>query len=249
MGSAQPTYNQVPQDYQQQPGQPSENPFVIHKPVDTYGDPTYDGVRPPQSYPVDYLNQIEAKPQPKPLNPKLVLGAIGGALVVLGVMASFIFSGNTEPDITTRAGRLYARYTTLYEAASDNHKNLKSGELQSVNTSYQTFLKTAAAELNTSVKAGYGVKELKKALSKSDEKAEKDYSAKLKGKLADAALNGTIDRIYTREMIYEIDLLGPQISSIQLDNRNKDVKEVLDRTAANLITIKKTFNDYSATSS
>ena len=258
----QPPQGQQPPQYGPQPpatpqqfggGQPAnqpigheENPFVIHKPIDTYGDPTYDGMRPPQAYPVDYLNQIAAKPPAKPLSPKIVLAAIAAGLLVMGVFASFLMFGDTEPDISTRAARLNARYLTLHGASQAHFQQLKSGELRAADTGFRSFLKTASQELTSAVSKRYNIKDLEKSLSKTDEAAEEAYAAKLNEKLSDAALNGTIDRIYTREMIYELDLLKPQIQSIKEDTKDKDIEAALTKAADSLLVIEKTYDDYAA---
>lgn len=191
-------------------------------------------------YPIDYLNQI-APEQPKTgMNNKLFFILIGGGLlvaIIVGILA--LTSGSNGP--TQKMQTLSARLTTLQKISSDSQKTIKSGTLRSTNSTLTILLTNANRDIAAPLaKNGVDIKKIDKSIQ------TKENGTKLTEELEDARLNAIYDRVYAREMSYQLETVAALIKQIYNSTGSKSLKEFLEATDANLQPVMQQLADFNA---
>ena len=191
-------------------------------------------------YPIDYLNQIAPQQPKQGMNNKFFFILIGGGLlvaIIVGILA--LTSGNNGP--TQKMQTLAARLTTLQTVSSDAQKKIKSGTLRSTNSTLTIFLTNANHDvIEPFSKNGVDIKKTDKSIQ------TKESGEKLKQTLEDARLNATFDRIYAREMSFQLDTVSALMKDIYASTGSKSLKEFLEKTNTNLQPIKDQLADFNA---
>lgn len=197
----------------------------------------------PTQYSIDYLNQIAPKAPKKPLNNRiLILAAGGGILLILIVGILSLLGGGSTP--TTNMETLSARLTTLTKITTDSQKNIKSNQLNGINSNLNIFLTNADHDIITPLKNnGIDPANIDKTIT-----AAENGSA-LTAKLDDARLNAVFDRTYAHEMSYQLATVHALMQSIYNATKSGSMKSFLQTSDTNLSTIKKQLDDFYATSS
>ncbi len=191
-------------------------------------------------YPIDYLNQI-APEQPKTgMNNKLFFMLIGGGLlvaIIVGILA--LTTGGNGP--TQKMQTLSARLTTLQKVSSDSQKTIKSGTLRSTNSTLTILLTNANRDIAEPLsKNGVDVKKIDKSIQ------TKENGSKLTEELEDARLNAIFDRVYAREMSYQLETVTALMKQIYNSTGSKSLKEYLEATDTNLQPVMKQLADFNA---
>jgi hypothetical protein len=195
-----------------------------------------------QSIPADYLNQIAVKPTKKEsfLNKRpILIGGIAIVVIILILMVIGSLSSGTKPS-----EQLAARLLATQNVANDATSKIKSPELRALNSNLKIYLTNAIRDIAAPLS-----KE-KLNINKLDKKvvlAESD--TKMLATLEDARLNAIYDRIYAREMAYQLDTVLTLMRQIDNDTGNKDLKSFLDSKIENLVPIQKQFADFNAATS
>lgn len=196
-----------------------------------------------QQYSIDYLNEISAKPQKPGMDNRLFFLIVGGGIVlaaIVGVM--MLMSGGQGP--TQKIQTLAARLQTLQTISSSSQKTLKSGNLRSTNSSLSIFLTNANRDIVEPLKTnGVEIKKLDKTIIANETGEE------LKQRLEDARLNAIFDRIYAREMGYQLETVASLMKDIYGTTKSASLKKFLETTDTNLQPIKKQLHDFNATNS
>lgn len=194
----------------------------------------------PNQYPIDYLNQISAKPVQKTVNSKLVFVLIGG-VILLAIIALFaLMSGGNGP--TQKMQTLAARLQTLQKVSSTAQKSIKSGELRGTNSSLTIFLTNATRDMVDPLsKSGVDIKKLDKNI------VTKENGETLSKKLEDARLNAVFDRTYSREMTYQLETVAALMTDIYTSSKSKALKDYLLKTDEGLQPLKKQLAEFNAT--
>lgn len=191
-------------------------------------------------YPIDYLNQIAPEAPKQGMNNKLFFMLIGGGLlvaIIVGVLA--LTSGSSGP--TQKMQTLSARMATLQTISSDSQKNIKSGALRSTNSTLNIFLTNANRDIAEPLsKNGVDVKKIDKSIQ------TKENGEALKAELEDARLNAIFDRVYAREMSYQLETIAALMKEIYTSTGSKSLKEFLENTDSNLQPIKQQLADFNA---
>lgn len=194
-------------------------------------------------YPIDYLNQIAAKPQKTPmLNNKLVYVLIGAVvlLIIVAVLAISNSGGGPKQKMETLAARLQ----TLQTITDKAQHNIKSGQLRSINSNITIYLTNTNRDIADPLKKnGVDVKKLDKTIVK------KENGDDLTKKLEDARLNAVYDRTYASEMTYQLETVAALLKEIYNSTSSKSLKDFLLKTDNDLQPLKKQLADYSAASS
>lgn len=191
-------------------------------------------------YPIDYLNQIAPEAPKQGMNNKVFFMLIGGGLLVAAVVGFLMLtSGSSGP--TQKMQTLAARMTTLQAISSDAQKNIKNGQLRSTNSTLAIFLTNANRDIAEPLKNNsVDIKKIDKTIQ------TKENGEKLKQTLEDARLNAVFDRVYAREMSYQLDTVAALMSDIYDSTNSKSLKEFLKTTDDNLQPIIKQLADFNA---
>ncbi len=197
---------------------------------------------PDTSFPVDYLNEIAPKQQPVQMNRFAVFGLIGGVLLL--AFAIVMMMVNSQPNYTKQAQSTLARIETLQAATKEQQSRLTENELSSMNTTLTTSLGSMGTELKSSLKDA----KIKTELIGDAKKTEKAYSDKLSKTLEDAYLTGALDRVYAREMSYQLSILKSYLQKLKTASGNR--KAIADYVATNSKTLDaatKSFSNFTST--
>ncbi len=197
---------------------------------------------PDTSFPVDYLNEIAPKQQPVQMNRFAVFGLIGGVLLL--AFAIIMMMVNSQPNYTKQAQSTLARIETLQAATKEQQSRLTENELSSMNTTLTTSLGSMGTELKSSLKDA----KIKTELVGDAKKTEKAYSDKLSKTLEDAYLTGSLDRVYAREMSYQLSILKSYLQKLKTASGNR--KAIADYVATNSKTLDaatKSFSNFTST--
>lgn len=197
---------------------------------------------PDTSFPVDYLNEIAPKQQPVQINRFAVFGLIGGVLLL--AFAIIMMMVNSQPNYTKQAQSTLARIETLQAATKEQQSRLTENELSSMNTTLTTSLGSMGTELKSSLKDA----KIKTELVGDAKKTEKTYSDKLSKTLEDAYLTGSLDRVYAREMSYQLSILKSYLQKLKTASGNR--KAIADYVATNSKTLDaatKSFSNFTST--
>ena len=197
---------------------------------------------PDTSFPVDYLNEIAPKQQPVQMNRFAVFGLIGGVLLL--AFAIVMMMVNSQPNYTKQAQSTLARIETLQAATKEQQSRLTENELSSMNTTLTTSLGSMGTELKSSLKDA----KIKTELVGDAKKTEKAYSDKLSKTLEDAYLTGSLDRVYAREMSYQLAILKSYLQKLKTASGNR--KAIADYVATNSKTLDaatKSFSNFTST--
>ncbi len=197
---------------------------------------------PDTSFPVDYLNEIAPKQQPVQINRFAVFGLIGGVLLL--AFAIVMMMVNSQPNYTKQAQSTLARIETLQAATKEQQSRLTENELSSMNTTLTTSLGSMGTELKSSLKDA----KIKTELLGDAKKTEKAYSDKLSKTLEDAYLTGALDRVYAREMSYQLSILKSYLQKLKTASGNR--KAIADYVATNSKTLDaatKSFSNFTST--
>lgn len=194
-------------------------------------------------YSIDYLNQIAPPTKQPGVGNKLFFLLIGGGLLVAIIIGVVAFSsGGNGP--TKKMQTLAARLATLHTISDKEQKNIKSSQLRSTNSNFTLFLANANRDITGPLsKNGVDVAKLDKTITASETGAE------LQKSLDDARLNAIYDRIYAREMGYQLDTVAALMKELYTGTNSKALKDFLVATDANLQPIKKQFYEFNAANS
>lgn len=236
-------YPNQPGDQPQQPPTPPAPqggvPPQPTQPVHTYVQPGGQPPAAPNLTPggmasIDYLNQI-APQRKRGLNfsPKQLLLLGGALLLALGVLAAYFISNASGPNLTALSQSLIARSSSIEEATKESQGNIQGRELSTLNSSLSIQLTSTSSSLNqTFTNAGINVAKIDKSI------IEAESNAELLGKLQDARLSGTFDRVYLREMSYELEMLLVLINDAHTRSRDETMRTDLETAYKNLDTLR-----------
>jgi len=195
-------------------------------------DPNYQQ---PQPQPVpgpglDYLNAIAPQPQSKTINPLILWGLIGAALItVIMIVIGMASGGNTPTKQLTTVGASAANLQKLTEGADNN---IQSSELRSINSSLSITLANTNRDLAVPIKQQkINLKNVKK--NKTVAAVAAGY-AEIGERLEDARLNGVYDRTYVRELTFLLKTLHADMEELYNSSRSKSLKTTLETNDNNL---------------
>lgn len=179
---------------------------------------------------IDYLNQI-APPQKIShgftLKQLILLG--GGLLVALGVFFAVLIVQSLGPDLTQSSQGLIARTDALEKVTTTSQRSIQTRDLSAFNSSLSIQLSSTSSSLKKAfAEAGIAVDKIDKSIT------EKENRSELLETLDDARLSGIFDRVYLREMSYEIDMLLVQISDIHERSDSSELKSHLESAYENI---------------
>lgn len=188
-------------------------------------------------YSIDYLNQIAPQQhKPKAPLPRLVILILGGGIVLFLIMALFgAMRGGNSASLPTLAMRLQS----LQSVADSAQPKIKSNQLRVTNSNLSLYLTNANRDIATPLKnTGNDPAKIKPtAAIQADTK-------KLSSALEDARLNAIYDRVYARNMNYQLTTLLLQMAQLKNSSSSASTRAFLDTTTANLTTIQDQLSKY-----
>lgn len=214
--------------------QPAQPPVTPQAPVTNVGPAPY--VEPRPSYApsgmasIDYLNQISA-PTKKSFgfSRKQLWFVAAGLILAVGVLGAYFISNAAGPSNVAQGQRLLARTTSLSQVVSESQDNIKASALSSLNSSLSVQLTGTNTELIAALgKLGVGQKNTSETILREESNTE------LLEKLDDARLSGYFDRVYMREVSYELQTLLLLMHNIEQTTQNSEAKAQLGTAQDNL---------------
>jgi hypothetical protein len=204
--------------------------------------PSQPGQQP--QYSIDYLNQI-APPAKKPgMNNRIFIFLAGGGLL-LAVIIGFFSLINSGTGPTEKMQTLAARIEALHTISDKSQKNIQSGDLRSTNSNLTVFLTNAYRDIAEPLSNNnVDIKSIDKEIASTEETSAEELTQKLE----DARLNAVFDRVYAREMAYQLDKVAALMKDIYGSVKSKSLKDFLVSTDTNLQPLKKQFYDFSTES-
>lgn len=194
-------------------------------------------------YSIDYLNQIAPQEQ-RVVNRFAVFGLIGGGIVA-ALVALVMIASSGGPDVNQQLIPISQRITTLQTVTSAEQVHLAEAKISQANAALSSALGTS----NTDILAIMKDRKLKVKGNSSEAKSEKAYSAKLKKILDDAYQRGTLDRIYTSQMTYELSLLKSKVTKLKKSTNSKSLDAFSDTLLGNIDLILNAYDSFDATKS
>lgn len=222
---------QPPQPPQPQPQPQFPQPIappLEHQPQQQFQQPQYS---------IDYLNQIAPQQhKPKLALPRFVIPMLIAAVVLFVAMAGFAAArGGSSSDLPTIAMRLQSLQTVADGAQS----KIKSNQLRVTNSNLSLYLTNANRDIAIPLKAT-GSDPTKITPST----AIKADTTALTNTLEDARLNAIYDRVYARNMDYELSTLLLQMAQLRKATSSTSTQTFIDATSANLKTTQTQFANY-----
>ena len=202
-----------------------------------------------------YLEQIssearttKASKMPFGLNisPKLLKLLIGGfiaaiLIIIIGAIAGS--GGSSERDYLDK---IFLRTANLSSSISDYNKRVKSSELRSMGNSLNAVLTETNYSVGNILKNDFGVSSPNKPANEKTETEETEWIDGLNQDLENGRLNGVLDRVYSRDLAYEIGILISLESETVAKSKNDTVKTSLTSSMDNLSKLYDQFNDFEA---
>ena len=195
-----------------------------------------------------YLNEIAASNRPAPkkkcarFDAKTALTmkiAVGGVVLFCLLMAfGAILSGlggKTEGLML----QLYTRTTNLNTAITSYNQKLRSSDLRSLAASLSGVLSSTSTQLMEVIGGGGEV-----ALDAKTAEEEETVLMELQTSLANAQLNGILDRAYANLVGLQVSLLLSMISGIEARTDDAELLEVLSTYRGNLEVLHQGFEAY-----
>lgn len=167
--------------------------------------------------------------------PKIPLMILGIVAVLLLALVAIMAITSAQPNPTQMGNKLLRQVTSTVEITTLAEKNLKSGELVSLNSTLKSQLTGASASLTASLTTA-GIK-LEKA-STGSKAAALEGGQEVVDKLEEARLLSTYDRAYARELSYRLSLILAQLTTVHNNTNSAQLKKQLSTTYDNLKPLK-----------
>jgi hypothetical protein len=192
----------------------------------------------PETNPGDYLDSIASQTQVKTMKPWMLWALIGGGLLIVIIFAMMLLGGGPKEDDKLKGFVWHVQ--ALETLTKDDQKTIQSTNLRTINSSL-TLILTNVDQGSTEPLTKAGVKKLSKAPKNSPITAE---FTKLSSTLEDARLNAQFDRVYAREVSYQIAKLRAEIKSLLKSTNSKSLKAYLQTTDSDVAPLQTQFSNF-----
>lgn len=209
------------------PNQPGQSPYTP---------------QPPSS--IDYLNQIASPNSSSGGFSRKKLAIIGGLVVMVFIGLAIMILSNAGPNPTRMGQQLAARLNATTPIVAEAQENIQSGQLATLNSTLRIYLTNTGTKLAEPL-GRIGVNSEKLPGNIVTEESQEELAAKLE----DARLSGTFDRVYIREMTYQLERIVLLMNQIHTNTRSNSVKEALSTSYESLKPIQEQFAELNAASS
>lgn len=196
-------------------------------------------------FPVDYLNQIATPLPVKKVSPLVLFGIIGTVIVLAAVAVFMLIQSTAPPSAAAQLYSLQARIGTLDKITTEQGKHLTQSALSSINSTTGAMLKSMNTDIASYTKDRVGVTNGK--LSLAAKNAEKSYYEELSTKFNNAYLTGTLDRVYSSEMAYQLSMLKSKMLSVKAVAKSKKYNDIYDSNLQSLTAISDKLHEFQNT--
>ncbi|MBQ3326064.1 hypothetical protein IJG79_02890 [Candidatus Saccharibacteria bacterium] len=180
-----------------------------------------------------------------PVFKKILLG-IGIALVVLLIVAIIVgiagSGGNKERDYIDK---IYLRSSHLVKETGTYNKLVKSSQLRSMGTSLLAVLNETQFSMSNILKNDFGATTPDTPENEKTTEEENAVMVEYLNTLENARLNGTLDRVYARELTYQIGMLLSLEHEAYANTKKDNLKSALTTSMNNLNQLYTQFGDFS----
>lgn len=251
--------NQNPQNYSGYPQNPQngQNPQYSGQnyPQNPYNhlqnQAPVQNIQPPHinqeftnTVPMEYLNQISDPVNNKPTFGKFQIIGLASLLAV-GLILLILTMGSQNNAVNPSKNLLLiqARLETLKEISEDEHDLLRDTELRKINGSFGITAQTVLQEIEAPIEATNSTTVPLTSVEIADEKA---YMEALLEEYNEARLNVELDKVYSRQMGYELTNLRGLMQSTYSSTNNQDIKSYLESADENLSAVHEQFEEFSS---
>ena len=204
----------------------------------------------------EYLNQISApSTQAKSsggslLSSKyLIWGLVGMAvLTVIIIVVGMIMSAGKKDPLKDTLNKLDMRIDYVSAAIGTYQGYVKSSNLRSTSSSFNTILSNTKRDLSEYIAATYKpskddkqTPQVSKIVTNEIEVAKQS----LNDALLDARVNGILDRVYAHKMIYELSMIMTDEETIMKLAKNEELQALITTSYQSLEPIYKNFDEFS----
>lgn len=197
-----------------------------------------------------YLQEISAKPSKSPLlssegffSKKVLIPLAAVAVFAIIIIIVGMATGGTPKSLESTL-RLNNRTSNLIATLNTYNKNLKSSELRSMGSSLLSVLQSTQTPLADSVQNDFG--KINKSTEEDLAAEETEYITNVNTTLENARLNGTLDRVYAREIAYQIAMLRALQQECAESTTNDALKTSLTTSMVSLNNLYTQFTNFSS---
>lgn len=194
---------------------------------------------------IDYLNKIST-PQKRGLALSRTQILIVGAVLIVATIVVMILAlmNSSGPSMAAQSQHLVARTSALVDTTKKSQKNIKSRDLSVLNSSLTVQMTSAQTTLTEVLsKQGLNVTKIDKEVT-----AAESNSALL-DKLNDAHLSGIFDRVYSREMSYELQKMLINVKKFYAASSSAETKGQFESIYNNLEPLQKQLAEFNGATS
>lgn len=200
----------------------------------------YPNQQEPPTYSIDYLNQI-APQAPKKNNFSrkqwIIIACTAALIVIVGIMSIVASAGGNSSSVEQLAAKLIATEKIVGDAQS----KIKSSQLRTLNSNLNIYLTNTNRDIAAPLLAD-GI-----AVAKLDKKVlAAEAGTDITNRLEDARLNAIYDRVYAREISYQLEVITALMQQTYSSTKNQSLKAFLEGAFTNLEPTQKQFADFNA---
>lgn len=181
-----------------------------------------------------------------PVVKKILIG-VGialGLLIIIAIIAGLASGGgDKERDYVDK---IYLRTSHLVEETGTYNKVVKSSQLRSMGTSLLSVLTETQYSIANILKNDFGVSNIETPKSEKTTEEENAVMAEYLNNLENARLNGILDRVYARELTYQIGMVLSLEHEAYARTDKSSLKSALASSMDNLNQLYEQFGDFDA---
>lgn len=203
----------------------------------------------------EYLQKISQsnRPAQKPsrlshINGSLILKILLGGILAGAILIAVGIVINAGPaHATDVAQQLYMRMGNVNQIISTYNKSLKSSQLRSIDYSLSGTISGTMPQLSSYITTTNSKSKSPLTPPANIVNEEAAMNASVNAGLANAKLNGTLDRIYAAQIHMQVSLLMTLTSELLERDQDQALNNILGPFFSNLVVIEDTLNNLSVT--
>ena len=199
---------------------------------------------------LEYLNEISKSNRPLKAargdisKTTIIKIAAGGIVLFFLIIAFGSMLGNLGSKVSNTTKQLYARTDQLSIIVESYNRELKSSRLRAIGASLQTVLTGATNQLRAYYEEK-GLKDKELELTGKTASEEEALISELNLVLANAKINGILDRSYDTQINLQVSLLISLASQVISRSKYEALLEIVEPFHASLTTIHENLDAYS----